>query len=57
MDWQFHNTVYIRNVEKMHDFVHFQNHILTSNIRQKYNNSYIQSILTNFYKVSLGEIL
>lgn len=37
----------------MEDFIHFQNQTLTSNVRYKYNNSYSQSILTNFYKVSL----
>lgn len=40
----------------MEDFIHFQNQTLTSNIRYKYNNSYSQSILTNFYEVSLLEL-
>lgn len=55
--WHLHCTVYIGRMEKMHGFlfIKFQNHTLTSNIRSKY--SYIQSILANVYRVSLGEIL
>lgn len=43
-DGQFHNIVHIRKIEKMHDFIHFQNQTLTSSIRSRCNYIYIVKV-------------